>query len=229
MTNNTEYTIRTDVELLAQDVHKSFGETQALRGANLQVAKGEIVAIMGPSGSGKSTLLHSLAGITDIDSGQIIVDGQDISGLNDKERTLLRRSKYGFVFQFSELVPELTALDNVALPLLLSKVNRKTAYEKAGEWLKVVGLENRADSLAGTLSGGEAQRIAIARAMITAPKVLFGDEPTGSLDSTNSRAVMQLFVETARANGTTVVIVTHEPEIATYADRTVTVQDGIIL
>ena len=213
----------------AKNIKKSFGKASVLHGITLDIQKGEVLAIMGPSGSGKSTLLHSLAAITKIDSGKIIFENEDISKLNDNKRSILRRTKFGFVFQFSQLVPELTALDNVALPLLLNGVKRKEAYEKAQIWLNTVGLQDKYDNLTGELSGGQAQRVAIARAMVINPEILFADEPTGSLDSLNSEKVMELFIKTAKENGTTVIMVTHEPSIAAYADREITVRDGLIM
>jgi len=199
-----------------------------LRGANLAVEPGEIVAVMGPSGSGKSTLLHCLAGILKIDSGEVRFEGENIGKMSDKKRNQLRREKFGFVFQFSQLVPELTALDNVALPLLINGVNKTEAYTKAKAWLKKVGVEAVANQIPGELSGGQAQRVAVARAMVIEPKILFADEPTGSLDSLNSEKVMDLFIKTAKEVGTTVIMVTHEPTIAAYADRSVIVRDGVV-
>lgn len=218
----------TQTIIKAHDVRKSFGSTHALRGANLAVNSGEVLAIMGPSGSGKSTLLHCLASIEVADSGSVMYDGKNICKLDDNARTKLRRTDFGFVFQFSQLVPELTALDNIALPLLMNNVGRADAYQQAAEWLNQVGLHKRANNVPGELSGGEAQRVAIARAMITNPKILFADEPTGSLDSLNSERVMELFINSAKSHGTTVVMVTHEPTIAAYADREVIVHDGQI-
>jgi putative ABC transport system ATP-binding protein len=154
------------------------------------------------------------------------LDGQPISQLNDEKRSILRRQEFGFVFQFGQLVPELTALDNVALTRLLNGDKRTTAYAEARKWLAHVGLVNKVNSLPGELSGGQAQRVAIARAMVTEPKIIFADEPTGSLDSLNSEKVMELFVRTAREHGTAIIIVTHEPNIAAYADREITVRDG---
>lgn len=216
--------------LQTKNIRKVFAnKTEALRGANIQIEQGEIVAIMGPSGSGKSTLLHCLAGILKPTSGQAIFDGQDISKWSDAKRNKLRRENFGFVFQFSQLVPELSAVDNVALPLLINGVKKAEAYEKARQWLKKVGVEKLADQIPGEMSGGQTQRVAIARAMAINPKVLFADEPTGSLDSINSEKVMNLIVDTARENGTTVVMVTHEPTIAAYADREVIVRDGVVL
>ena len=212
----------------AKNIKKSFGQTHALRGVSLDVEAGEVLAIMGPSGSGKSTLLHSLAAITKVDSGEIDFDGRRIDKLSDDQRSILRRTNFGFVFQFGQLVPELTALDNVALPLLLNGVKRKEAYQQAKAWLNKVELGNKADSMLGELSGGQMQRVAIARAMVIEPKVLFADEPTGSLDSLNSERVMELFIKTAKEHGTTVIMVTHEPTIAAYADREIIVRDGQI-
>lgn len=198
-----------------------------MRGISLAIKRGEVLAIMGPSGSGKSTLLHTMAGIIRPDSGKIYFNGSRIDNLNDRQRTMLRRNKFGFVFQFSQLVPELTAIDNVAVPLLLNGINRKTAYQKAEQWLNKVGIADaKLNHLANQLSGGQIQRVAIARAMIINPEVLFADEPTGSLDSLNSELVMKMFIKTAKDNGTTVVMVTHEPTIAAYADREIIVRDG---
>ena len=202
----------------AKNIKKSFGQTHALRGVSLDVEAGEVLAIMGPSGSGKSTLLHSLAAITKVDSGEIDFDGRRIDKLSDDQRSILRRTSFGFVFQFGQLVPELTALDNVALPLLLNGVKRKEAYQQAKTWLNKVELASKADSMLGELSGGQ----------MIEPKVLFADEPTGSLDSLNSERVMELFIKTAKEHGTTVIMVTHEPTIAAYADREIIVRDGQI-
>lgn len=213
----------------AKNIKKAFGKkTLALRGASLSVEPGEVVAVMGPSGSGKSTLLHCLAGILKIDSGEVLFEGENIGKMSDKKRNQLRREKFGFVFQFSQLVPELTALDNVALPLLINGVNKTEAYAKAKTWLKKVGVEAVANQIPGELSGGQAQRVAVARAMVIEPKILFADEPTGSLDSLNSEKVMDLFIKTVKEVGTTVIMVTHEPTIAAYADRSVIVRDGVV-
>lgn len=221
--NASDIIIRTD------DIKKSYGETHAMRGISLDIKRGEVLAIMGPSGSGKSTLLHTIAGITRPDSGKVYLNGSRIDNLNDRQRTMLRRSKFGFVFQFSQLVPELTAIDNVAVPLLLNGVDKRTAYKRAEQWLNKVGINDaKLHNLANQLSGGQIQRVAIARAMIINPEILFADEPTGSLDSLNSELVMKMFIRTAKENGTTVVMVTHEPTIAAYADREIIVRDGRI-
>ena len=212
--------------LKADEVHKSFGSTPALRGASLEIKKGEILAIMGPSGSGKSTLLHCLAGIFKPDSGEVWFEGERLDKLNETERTELRRTAFGFVFQFGQLIPELTAEDNVALPLMLNKAHRKEAYEKANAWLKRLGLGGLERRRSGELSGGEAQRVALARALVTQPRVLFADEPTGSLDSLTGEKVMDLLVDSAHVEGTTVFLVTHDARVAAYADREVFVRDG---
>ena len=212
--------------LRAMDVHKVFGSTSALRGASVEVTRGEILAVMGPSGSGKSTLLHCLAGIFTPDSGEVWFDGQRLDQLNETKRTQLRRTTFGFVFQFGQLVPELSAVDNIALPLLLNKVSRKDAYARAGAWFPRLGIDGLERRRSGELSGGEAQRVALARALVTRPKVIFADEPTGSLDSLTGEHVMDLLVDAAREEGTTVVLVTHDARVAAYADREVIVRDG---
>ncbi|MDP9806783.1 putative ABC transport system ATP-binding protein [Trueperella bonasi] len=216
--------------LTAHNLEKSYGKTVAMRGISLEVAAGEVLAVMGPSGSGKSTLLHALAGIELPDRGSVTFSppgaSMEITALSDDERTLLRRKDFGFVFQFSQLVPELNALDNVAVPLLLAGTKKDEAYEVASRWLDVVGLAELADSLPGEMSGGEAQRVAIARALCPEPTVLFADEPTGSLDSLNSELVMTGLTDIVRDRGMTLVLVTHEASIAAYADREVTVRDG---
>jgi putative ABC transport system ATP-binding protein len=210
----------------ARGVVKSFGQTPALRGADVQVTAGEILAVMGPSGSGKSTLLHCLAGIFPPDEGEISFDGQRLDQMDETRRTELRRTAFGFVFQFGQLVPELTAVDNVALPLLLGRVRRKTAYQTAAQWLTRLGLEGKDGRRSGELSGGEAQRVAVARALAIGPRVLFADEPTGSLDSLAGEKVMDLLTGLAREQGVTVVLVTHDARVAAFADRQLVVRDG---
>jgi len=212
----------------ARDVVKSFGQTTALRGASVAARPGEILAVMGPSGSGKSTLLHCMAGIFTPDRGEVWFDGQRLDALDEAERTRLRRTDFGFVFQFGQLVPELTAADNVALPLLLNRTRRRIAYKTADTWLDRLGIPDKAANRTGELSGGEAQRVAVARALALAPKVIFADEPTGSLDSLTGEKVMDLLVGLAREGGTTVVLVTHDARVAAYADRVVLVRDGVV-
>ena len=212
--------------LRAQDVHKAFGPTPALQGASLEVAAGEILAVMGPSGSGKSTLMHCLAGIFTPDSGAVFFGERRLDQLGEARRTELRRTAFGFVFQFGQLVPELSAVDNVALPLLLNRSGRREAYERARRWFPRLGLDGLAGRRVGELSGGEAQRVAIARALVTRPTIVFADEPTGSLDSLTGEHVMDLLVNTAREEGTTVLLVTHDARVAACADREVMVRDG---
>jgi len=215
-----------DYILQAKDAKKTFGQTAALQGADLVIQKGEMVAIMGPSGSGKSTLLHCLAGIFAPDSGEVWFDGKRLDTLSETARTELRRTAFGFVFQFGQLVPELTAADNIALPLLLDKVSHKEAYKRAESWLKRLGLEGLGGRRSGELSGGQAQRVALARALVIQPKILFADEPTGALDSLTGEKVMDLMVDIVREEGTTVILVTHDARVASYAQREVTVRDG---
>jgi putative ABC transport system ATP-binding protein len=210
----------------AKDVVFSFGATPALRGASIAVESGEILAIMGPSGSGKSTLLHCLAGILVPDSGDVLYEGTKVNALNETQRSVLRRDHFGFVFQFGQLVPELTAAENVALPLMLSGIRRAAALDRAHGYFERLGLDGLGQRRSGELSGGQAQRVALARALVAEPKVLFADEPTGSLDSLTGEQVMDLLVGTAREQGTTVIIVTHEPRVAAYADHEVVVRDG---
>jgi putative ABC transport system ATP-binding protein len=210
----------------ARNVVFSFGKTPALRGASIAVDSGEIVAIMGPSGSGKSTLLHCLAGILVPDSGEILFRGARVDSLTETERSSLRRDRFGFVFQFGQLVPELTAAENVALPLLLGGVRRTEALRRAYGWFERLDLDGLEQRRSGELSGGQAQRVALARGLVAGPEVLFADEPTGSLDSLTGEQVMNLLVAAAREQGTTVILVTHEPRVAAYADREVFVRDG---
>jgi putative ABC transport system ATP-binding protein len=213
----------------ARGVTRSFGTTAALRGADIDVAAGEILALMGPSGSGKSTLLHCLAGILTPDDGEVWFDGARLDRLDDRARTELRRQQFGFVFQFGQLVPELPAVENVALPLLLDGRPRGRALSAATPWFERLGLAGLENRRPGELSGGEAQRVALARALVTQPDVVFADEPTGSLDSLAGEIVMDLLVDTARAQGTTVVLVTHDARVAAYADREVVLRDGRVL
>jgi putative ABC transport system ATP-binding protein len=205
---------------------KSFGRTPALNGASVAVAAGEIVAVMGPSGSGKSTLLHCLAGIFTPDAGEVHVDGRRTDRLGETRRSEMRRTDFGFVFQFGQLVPELTVEDNIALPLLLGGKTRRYAYATARSWLPRLELDGLGRRRTGEVSGGEAQRVALARALVHQPKVLFADEPTGSLDSLTGEHVLELLVTLVREEHTTVVLVTHEARVAAYADRLVLVRDG---
>jgi putative ABC transport system ATP-binding protein len=210
----------------ATDLRKRFGQTEALRGIAFALAPGEIVAVMGPSGSGKSTLLHCLAGITVPDEGHVSFRGARIDAMSDADRSRLRRTAFGFVFQFGQLVPELPAIENVALPLLLNGVGRGPAERQAAAWFPRLGLEGLEHRRAGEMSGGQAQRVAIARALVIEPAVIFADEPTGSLDSLAGEHVMELLTRAATEQGAAVVLVTHEARVAAYAHREIIVRDG---
>ncbi|MGW6209280.1 ABC transporter ATP-binding protein [Streptomyces sp. NPDC055089] len=212
--------------LAAHDLHKAYGPTPALDGASFSVHPGEVVAVMGPSGSGKSTLLHCLAGIITPDSGSITYAGRELSTMSDAERSALRRSEFGFVFQFGQLVPELTCVENVALPMRLNGTRRKAAERIALEWMERLEVDDIGAKRPGEVSGGQGQRVAVARALAASPKVIFADEPTGALDSLNGERVMQLLTDAARSSNVAVVLVTHEARVAAYSDRDVTVRDG---
>jgi putative ABC transport system ATP-binding protein len=212
--------------LVATDLRKAYGPTAALDGACFSIHPGEVVAVMGPSGSGKSTLLHCLAGIVTPDSGSITYQGHELSAMSDAERSLLRRSDFGFVFQFGQLVPELTCVENVALPLRLNGTGRKEAERSALSWLERLEVDDVGAKRPGEISGGQGQRVAVARSLVTTPRVLFADEPTGALDSLNGERVMNLLTEAARSTGAAVVLVTHEARVAAYSDREIVVRDG---
>jgi len=216
----------TEPLLVATDLVKSFGPTTALDGASMSVRPGEVVAVMGPSGSGKSTLLHCLAGIIQPDAGTVTYAGRELSTMPDGPRSTLRRTDFGFVFQFGQLVPELTCLENVALPLRLGGLRRRAAEAKAREWLDRLEVADVAGKRPGEASGGQGQRVAVARALVTGPKAVFADEPTGALDSLNGEHVMRLLTSTAKDTGAAVILVTHEARVAAYSDREVIVRDG---
>lgn len=222
----TTTTTTTAALLSAHDVHKTYGATPALAGADFSLHAGEVVAVMGPSGSGKSTLLHCLAGIVPPDSGTVRYRGEEVSGLSDAKRSALRRADFGFVFQFGQLVPELTCTENVALPLRLTGAGRKKAEALATEWLERLEVADVRHHRPGQVSGGQGQRVAIARALVGTPRVIFADEPTGALDSLNGEHVMELLTDAARDTNAAVVLVTHESRVAAYADREVVVRDG---
>ncbi|KAB1146435.1 ABC transporter ATP-binding protein [Streptomyces luteolifulvus] len=215
--------------LAARDLAKTHGRTQALRGASAELRAGEILAVTGASGSGKSTLLHCLAGIVRPDAGSVTYGGERLDRLPEKRLSGLRRGDFGVVFQFGQLIPELTALDNVALPLMLAGSSRGDAQARAGEWLERFGVRGQAGLRPGEMSGGQAQRTSLARALVTGPKVVFADEPTGALDSLASEQVMTALVHTARDSGTAVLLVTHDAQVAAYADREVRLSDGAVV
>lgn len=212
--------------LKATGLSKSFGATPALRSAALRVHTGEIVAVMGPSGSGKSTLLQCAGGVITPDAGSVTYLDTDLTAMRERDRAVLRRSQFGFVFQFGQLIPELSCLENVVLPLRLEGSSRRTAEAVALTWLERLQVGDTATKRPGEVSGGQAQRVAIARAMVNNPKIVFADEPTGALDSLQGEQVMTLFSTAARENGTAIVLVTHEPRVAAYSDREVIVRDG---
>jgi len=214
--------------LTGRQLTRSFGATDALRGVDIEVDAGEVLAIMGPSGSGKSTLLHCLAGILRPDAGQVCFAGRRIDTLGERARSELRRQQFGFVFQFGQLVAELPAIENVMLPLLLAGRSRSQARDAAAQLLARLDLDGMARRRPGELSGGQAQRVAVARALVARPRVIFADEPTGSLDSLAGERVLDLLVDRAREQDASVVLVTHEARVAAYADREVIVRDGRI-
>ncbi|WP_369248928.1 ABC transporter ATP-binding protein [Streptomyces sp. R41] len=212
--------------LAASELRKTYGPTTALDGAEFSIHPGEVVAVMGPSGSGKSTLLHCLAGIVPPDSGSITYNGREMAGMSDAQRSALRRSEFGFVFQFGQLVPELTCVENVALPLRLNGTGRKEAERTALSWMEQLEVDDLKGKRPGEVSGGQGQRVAVARSLVTNPRVLFADEPTGALDSLNGERVMQLLTDAARSTNAAVVLVTHEARVAAYSDREIVVRDG---
>jgi putative ABC transport system ATP-binding protein len=212
--------------MVATGLRKTYGATNALESADFSIRPGEVVAVMGPSGSGKSTLLHCLAGIVVPDGGEVRYRHEELSAMSDARRSALRRSDFGFVFQFGQLVPELTCLENVALPLRLGGVRRKEAQRRAGEWLERLEVTDVAGKRPGEISGGQGQRVAVSRALVTGPRLVFADEPTGALDSLNGERVMRLLAAAAHDTGAAVVLVTHEARVAAYSDREVVVRDG---
>ncbi|WP_306313229.1 ABC transporter ATP-binding protein [Streptomyces hydrogenans] len=214
--------------LEATGLSKAYGPTAALSGADFALRAGEVVAVMGPSGSGKSTLLHCLAGIVRPDAGTLAYDGRDITALSDTARSALRRTDFGFVFQFGQLVPELSCVENVALPLRLNGEKRKAAEARALEWLARLEVDDTAAKRPGEISGGQGQRVAVARALVSSPRVIFADEPTGALDSLNGERVMRLLTDASRDTGAAVVLVTHEARVAAWSDREVVVRDGSV-
>ena len=221
-----------EVIMRARGLEMSFGQTHALRGVDLDVAAGEVLAVTGPSGSGKSTLLHVMAGVLVPDAGRVDYHGadttQDIAALDEAARSRLRLKEFGFIFQFGQLLPDLSALDNVTIPLLLAGTPRRRALAQARETLGELGLSEHLDKRPTQLSGGQAQRAAVARALVTNPRLLFADEPTGSLDSLAAERTMEVLLNSVHSRGAALVIITHDARIAAYADREVTVRDGRI-
>jgi len=211
-----------------RDITKSFTQQRVLEGISLTVSDGESVAIMGPSGSGKSTLLHCMSGVLVPDQGEVLFDGHDVAAMSDAERSRLRLEHFGFIFQDGQLLPELTATENVALPQIMRGVPRSQAHDEAIDMLTRLGLGAYVDRYPGQLSGGQGQRVAIARALAGPPSVVFADEPTAALDQATGHEVMQQIVAVCQKFGVTLVVVTHDPKIADWCSRRVEIRDGLI-
>jgi len=224
----------TDSVLYAQSLTKTYGPTRALAGVDVAVRRGESLAIMGASGSGKTTLLHVLAGIVSPDSGSVVFAAAsgaplDVTAQNERTRSQLRRERFGFVFQQGLLIPELTAIENIALALMINGVKRTEATAQAAAWMKSLGLGGMEERRIGELSGGQAQRVAIARAQVTGAELIFADEPTGALDTHTSSEVMDALLWSTTGQGRTLVVVTHDPQVAARCSRTLSMRDGVIV
>jgi putative ABC transport system ATP-binding protein len=219
--------------LVVENVTKQFrqgtAQVQALRGVSLEVPRGAFIAVMGASGSGKSTLLHLMAGLAQPDGGRVVIDGADLSAMNDKTLTLFRRRHIGLVFQAFNLIPTLSAEENIRLPLMLDGRNGTAGDVKVGELLESLGLRDRRSHRPDAMSGGEQQRVAIGRALVTDPAVILADEPTGNLDSANSKAVCELLRDLCAVHNKTIVMVTHEPSVAAYAQEVIVLKDGRVV
>ena len=212
-----------------QGITKSFGELQVLKGINLIIYKGEVVSVVGPSGAGKTTLLQIMGTLDKADCGSVVINGIEVGNLKEKELSAFRNKQIGFVFQFHQLLPEFTALENVMIPALIGDMSPDKAMKKAKETLAFLGLAERASHKPAELSGGEKQRVAVARALINDPAVIFADEPSGSLDSKNKEELHQLFFDLRDKLGQTFVIVTHDEDLAQLTDRTIHMVDGRIV
>lgn len=213
----------------ALDIHKSFGRLEVLKGVSLEIARGEVVSVVGASGAGKTTLLQILGTLSAADSGRLTIDGCAVNDLKDKALSRFRNEKIGFVFQFHHLLPEFTALENVCIPAWIGGASREEAERRAGELLELVGLSDRRSHKPSQLSGGEQQRVAIARALVNSPAVLLADEPSGNLDSRNRDEIHRLFFDLRDRLGQTIVIVTHDEGLAAMADRRIEMRDGKIV
>jgi lipoprotein-releasing system ATP-binding protein len=211
-----------------QNITKSFGSLQVLKGIDLSIAKGEVVSIVGPSGAGKTTLLQIIGTLDRPDTGNVHVDGIDVTSLSQKALSDFRNRHIGFVFQFHQLLPEFTAIENIMIPAYIAGVSNKQARQRADELLHFMGLSERAHHKPAELSGGEKQRVAVARALVNNPAVILADEPSGSLDSKNKQELHQLFFDLRDQYGQTFVIVTHDEQLATITDRTIHMVDGLL-
>ena len=211
-----------------ENIIRNFGSLQVLKGINLEVKKGEIVSITGPSGAGKTTLLQIMGSLDKPDTGRVLYDGRDITTLDEKELSAFRNKHIGFVFQFHQLLPEFTAIENITIPMLIAGSSMKEATARAKELLELLGLQDRADHKPAELSGGEKQRIAVARALANQPDVILADEPSGSLDTKNKEELHKLFFKLRDMLGQTFVIVTHDESLASMTDRTIHLLDGVI-
>ena len=220
--------MQTDSMIQLHGITKSFGSLQVLRGIDLQVNRGEVVAIVGPSGAGKTTLLQIMGTLDRPDEGEVIIDGENVSRLSATKIAHFRNKNIGFVFQFHQLLPEFTALENVMIPALIGGTNKKEARQRAQELLDFMGLADRAEHKPNQLSGGEKQRVAVARALVNHPAVVFADEPSGSLDTHNKEELHRLFFDLRDRMGQTFVIVTHDEALASQTDRTIHMLDGYI-
>ncbi len=217
-----------EVQNLVKNYHTAAGELEVLKNLSLSVEEGEFVALMGPSGSGKSTFMNILGCLDTVTSGRYILNGVDVADMNKDGLSKLRNEVIGFVFQGFNLLPRITLAENVALPLVYANVDKKMREERALSMLKAVGLENFADRRPSQISGGQQQRVAIARALVNSPKLILADEPTGNLDTKTSFEIMDIFDSLNKKNGITVVLVTHEPDIAEFASRQIHFRDGIV-